>query len=1853
MKMTHLTRTALFFLFSLIFFPAYSQVIDWKNHVEETYVYEISNKEAQNLLKKDPGKDIVKLLHTPRGSYTGYWTDEPKQGHFLKARIRQNKVYFDYDQVIPFQVFLFKEYGALTIQVTDGNGEIREDAKIHLERTRIDYDKVSRTYTYDDFWGEKEYRVLTVELDKFKAVFNLKKNFVPSWYGGSNRGGGRSPEFYSYMITDKNKYKPKETVRFKSYALTGKKKPIKDSLEVWMSTPDGYQYKKVSTVKPYNEGGFAGEILLHDSLKLRLDRSYYIQLRDKQGKITSSTSFRYEDYELYDSKLEVKLESNMHFSPDSNKLEIKATDVNGLYLLDTKADVTVFRNNVSKSYADILSLPDTLMSRRVDLAPSAPTIVSISPELFKESDCSYTVLVRVFTIDNQRLEAGSSANFYYTHNNIVATTHNDSIRFTYFNLGKEKSIRAKLSRNENGTDTLVNLPYQEKFNQKLNYYYLETTDPKLTKFVHTDDIRANLDLEGGIQKDSFNVKLVNPLDLELSWYIYQGNKLLEKGSGTEFDFKYPNTDLETAHYVEMFYYMGDEQKVFRRVFVPKTEYLNIDINLPERIYPGQKLDATITVKNNLGKPVSGVDLTAFAVNNLLNYHMYDLPYYGAPPKTREQKATFEIQDREYDYSMPLDYKLWNKIARLDEQDYYKFTYPWHRTFKHTVDTPDGTTQFAPYVMKNGESVAIHVIERNYNPVYFSWTEQPKTYSFPVPGDTYQMIYLRLHDRVIRLDSIVFAPGKKTILSIDLDHLPVNAKEMRIGSHFTSEEQNRYKKMISRLPVTNNKEYTLLDIAGQKYTIFHYCLSPSYRKDNILVGPLPQGMARYVSDKDKTEEYYHEGGFRYQFAGNVVYKYSDNVLTTPYYKTSLDFKNLNDFYLSPALIKKRIEDCQLGHNSWHPQNIYISEQNMVMNFTLPKEKDKSGVSNLLFLNKETQKVIFPDRLENSKRVYSPIPKGLYDVILLYNNGKYLKQENVPLERNTYLAVDMGKGVLCDADTISQKWLRLKSYSAEIGTARPVSTTDWRQGVRPARQIYGNTVTGVVVDSEGEPIIAASVVIKGTTSGCLTDLDGRFSIDIDGGESTLVISYIGYKTKEIITRPKTQVNIVLEEDQQLLEEVVVVGYGVQKKASLAASASVVRSDDLAASAPPEKLEDEDDDQVTADAEDKLYSEIMQLTGLRRNFSDVGFWQPSLVTDKKGKAEFEIIFPDNITKWDAIVYAMNRKLKTGTLRKSIRSFKPLMAELKTPQFMVVGDSAYFAAIVRNYTRDAQINGKVMFSIEADTLMQKNISFANSFSEKMLVEASATDSITTQYLFTRDDGYVDGEERSISVVPQGTEIAKGTLQFLRNGDQIQLQAQDNENIHVSITGKQLDVYVDASHYLTGYQYACNEQLASKLIGLLNYRIYMLYKEGEFKHDKNVREIIDRLLKNRNQQQLWSWWGQSSSTSYWMSSHIMRALKMAKDAGYEVNLNLQRITSNYADVSHYRGGSLYDIEVLHALSEWGTAQNYAEAVDVLEDRLKKTQAYDDSIVEANRKKYKNNWYRKRSFLKEKLLLLEIRQKQNLGYSSDSITKYMKKAILGEIYVDDDRQERYWYSDKLNNTLIAYRIIRNDSTLQHMRDAMQMYILGTKSAGWNTYQASSALATVFPDLISEGMSKDTPANIVISGKENKEVTKFPYTTVLQPGERLNIDKASGMPLIYTSYSYKRVTHANSGDAFEVSSSLNKDALVAGEPVTLTVAVDVKQDNAEHVMIEIPIPAGCSYVSKDRSYYGREVHREYFKERTVIFCESLPKGKYYFDVKLLPRYTGRYILNPAKVELMYFPVIGANNDMKKVSVEERD
>lgn len=1834
----------LFWFFAL---NTQAQPIHWELGPQKGFVYQISNQEAQKLLTTSKTDEIFKdLLHSVIDTFdinTG-WTERPSKGHFILVRIHKNKIHCEYTSVFPYQVFLLKEFGALALQVLDLEGNIREDAKVKLGLKKIRIDTLTKTYRMENEWFTGKKRYVTVELEDFRSVFNIEKHEVPSWYDNYYYNNDDGPDFYSYMITDKNRYKPNEQVRFKSYALTGGRSPLRKELEVWLL--DRGRSKKISLVKPHRPGSYASELHLHDSLKLTLDKNYTLQLREKNGRVVASSQFKYEDYELFGNKLEVELKTDRQFHPLDNELIIKATDVNGLILKDATATIIVTTNAIRETFDPVVILPDTLLHKKMMLDPAGPTVISIPSDLFGKSNTAYNVDVIVTNSENQRIVQSVSAVHFFSKYEVVTRFSNDSIIYELQSSGVAlKNVSAKIVHSDFDSLSVV-LPFKEKLNPVITNVRIETE--QASRNFSMRNLIPTLEIKGGIMKDSFNVSLDNPQKIDVSWFVYQGNDLLSRGSGTNIEYKSAITDRLGTFTVELLYTFGGQENILAKEFPFMDDILNVSVNLPEKVYPSQSVEALIKVEDQEGRPVSNVDLTAFAVTSKLGYYAPSLPYYGSTSSGRSRSADFskEVVNNRMAI-LDLEYSKWERRSHLDTMKYYQFTYPYSGQFKYAYAIND-SAQFAPYVMKDGIAQQIYVIEVNRIPVYYSWVVMPPSYSFYVSSQKKSHVTLRLHDRVLILDSIQFEAGKKTILSIDLDHLPKGVEVVKLYQPskkrkfrkppvFSPTEINRYTQYIAGFKPSSTKGY--LESAAGFVPLFNGRGNSNF----VTAGPVAPGRQTFSGVGLTSVSYQHMGGFNYAFEDNVVYKTdSKDLIPTRLFNTTLD----PSITMSDRVVTKKefLEAIPEPDRKWHARTIDYVDKSMRLTLLLPEEEEKTGIASVLLEECKSEKLVSPCRNYSQQAGYFNLPRGCHNVIVLYNNGRYFKVNAVELRSFTKAVINFNQQTVHPPDQASRAWLQRPPDNCypEI----PQSRT-FRMYSRKA--VNGNVQGTILSAEDNSPIPGVNVMIKGTAFGTVTDINGQFSIGITESPSILVFSFIGLQTKEVEVQAGTVISVALAADVTQLQEVVVVGYGATQKSYLSSAVSSLQGRVAGVAIDGDYEEDEaieeKSNEEIKEAEQRLYQELLNLNSIRSNFSDVGFWEPTLFTDKDGESKFNITFPDNIARWDATVYAMNRRLQTGTARKSIKSYKPLMAEFHVPQFLTKGDSVFLLGKVLNYTQDSTINGKIKWTL-AGNEQEKSISFTDFHSEKLYTSVASTDTLKGKFIFTRDDGYLEGEEREIPVVEQGIIRANGTLDILKENEVIVVRAKENEVTIVEILDNPIEVYARDAESLIHYRYDCNEQLASKLLGLLSNKLVMQFKGKPFRYDKDVNRIINRLLKNQNEEFLWSWWGVSSNTSYWMSAHILRALKAAQDAGYTVNLDVKNLTRKASYRYEFQKEiRVSDADLLNALAMWNIPLDYTTLVSKMDSVIFQSQFI------KNIRTGEGKW--KPAFLLEKLLVLEVKQLNNIPYERDSLLHYKREGILGDVNFTDGSSP-YWYRNELTANTIAYRMVKRDSALRELTIPMQLYFLKERRKNsWNTYHSANVLMSVLPDLLKAGATSGQVAKVKLAGRVNEELTKFPYRIELESGEELRIEKVSGVPLYFMQYNLERVTVAKTGvEGFTIKTSLGnkKTTLQAGEPVNLLVEVHVKRDaSMEYVMIEVPIPGACSYNDK-RQDWSKETHREYFKEKAVIFCENLKAGTHTFTVSLLPRFTGKFVLNPSQVSLMYVPVVNANTDLKMVKVE---
>lgn len=293
--------------------------------------------------------------------------------------------------------------------------------------------------------------------------------------------------------------------------------------------------------------------------------------------------------------------------------------------------------------------------------------------------------------------------------------------------------------------------------------------------------------------------------------------------------------------------------------------------------------------------------------------------------------------------------------------------------------------------------------------------------------------------------------------------------------------------------------------------------------------------------------------------------------------------------------------------------------------------------------------------------------------------------------------------------------------------------------------------------------------------------------------------------------------------------------------------------------------------------------------------------------------------------------------------------------------------------------------------------------------------------------------------------------------------------------------------------------------------------------------------------------------------------------------------------------------------------------------------------------------------LNQHLRIQRLKQMCGLDYRLDTLSHYRRETLFGNLFYTDDEEDFFLLNNDIQNTLLVYNLLLNDTAI-HSEELKKIrnYFLEVRRTGFwrNTYESAGIIEAILPAILEESEGEALPV-LTISGDYEQKITEFPFELSADGIQDISIERKGGFPVYFTAYqTFRNREPEFVSSEFKVESRFNNNdtisVLKAGEDIKLTATVDLDKA-AEYVMIIVPIPAGCSY--SDKSNHNRhEVHREYFRNEVVIFCENLPAGEHVFDVDLIARYAGSFNLNPAQVKLMYFPTFNANERMKRVTIQ---
>jgi len=1655
-----------------------------------------------------------------------------------------------------------------------------------------------------------------------------------------------------YIALNKPIYRHDNTLQLKAYVADNKGKYWKKKLKLSIQEDGGYGNFVIDTTVLTNENGsIIFNLLLTDSLQL--DKNYYITIKDATSKYNNGLShtFKLEDYQLDEVDYTFSSTQPAYQKGEKIILTAEGKDKNGFTIPDGEVKIVALRGNLKSTDVAELRIPDTMWTYTQALDTRDATQIIFPDSLLPNAELDIQFKA-TFTNSNGELhEKMVNVSYAALLRTIKMELQNGYIIADYKEGEKSVPIDAELEIS--GVENIdfiktVQLPLKEKLHPFADYYTI-TIDKNIWQSLSVGDEEASVAAFGNYIKDSVFINITNPHQIPVNYWISKGENIIKKGQTSEAQFQWQHEDKSQRPYHLRYQYLWDSETESRDIIIQSFKnILNIEVEQSTKVLPGAQTQVKVKVNDQQNKKVQGVNLTAGAVNAQFNsagsFSPVQIDYKRIKPLKKYENFELDRQTH-FNRKHPLT-KEWLKKFQLQDQLYYQLRFAEKSFYAHydTITSDSfyrNVAQFSPYVVNKGQSQPIIMIYCNRKLVYYYEADNNTPYSF-VEKEGYNLITIRTPKYEYWIDSVLLKKGQKLEFSIDetgfAQDTLIHRKPM--PDSLTQPERTLLKgKML--LLLKKSLALSTYYLWQNSSAIHSFTLTnDTKRYDNtpIIFGPFNlMERTHYVEQNSFRSQFLFESGFEY-----TILPRRERLYASQYFDKKMP-------------LPKKLAPKKPGQIVYKPSDIQYIDQNLLINIPLQSYfrngVDTGGIYQFFYkptaekhlialaLVKDSSTLI--DRFQPNITLFEPLPVGNYTLTLV-NNLHEIYRQKVEIKLNTLLYHNFSN-IIWQQDTVG--------IVAKLFHTTPLFDKNDDIGWQEQFDIpnaLGNVIQGYILDESGEPLIGANVWVKGTTTGTATDIDGYYSITIpyDLENLTIVVSYTGFNTSEVdVNKNNSIVDVKLDDSGAALSEVVVTGYGIASSKNLTSSISSVSIDNLQAQAAGLTINPSDIqirgsrslgeyyyiDGVRMDnnAKAKLdlsNPELLQSSGIRSNFKDYAYWQPNLITDQNGEAYFTVTYPDNITSWNTFVLGMDRKLRAGVAYGSTKSYKPLLAQLAMPRFLVEGDETDIIGKSVNYTNDT-LAVATSFKIGDQLLQENKANVTDGLIEKAnIITPAQQDSLQVTYTLQMGE-YLDGEQRSIPIFRKGLEETNGYFYVLNKDTSFTLKplhAQGNAEIYVE--NNALHTILRDIEGLKDYPYGCNEQTASRLLALLMDKKISEQLGKKYTGTKNITAMIERLEKSQNKDGSWGWWS-GNDWNHWMTVYVTSAFHEAKKAGFQskaLEKALQFITSNTKEL--HPSNLVY---TLHLLAE-------SEVPFDFEASLARLDKMDLDLYEQ---------------------FMSIRVKQKLGwkYTLDSLYKHQQKDIFGSVFWA--QEDSYWYSKTMHPTLLAYEILRAAGKKEQLSPIRQYFLQqkrGNARLGWdNTFKTALVLQTILPELLEENAAtNDSTTYLSINGTK---ISGTRHRATYTANQDLTIVKSGNTPLFFTAYQhFFNPNPAIKDSLFTIKTTLYQDGkpvayLKQGEKVTLKVEVHVKT-KTEYVMLEIPIPASCSYSEKSNGWRFPEVHREYFKEKTAIFCQELPEGNYTFSIELEPRFTGNYTLNPVKVEQMYFPVFNGNNELKKVRVE---
>jgi hypothetical protein len=646
----------------------------------------------------------------------------------------------------------------------------------------------------------------------------------------------RASKALGYLALSQPRYRPGDSLHLKAYLVSKKGNPLTDSLDLYCSASrDG---KPLARLAPRRPGLYLFSMQLKDSLNWRLDQRHSLSLHDINDRKNSPCQpnyFQYEDYELDQFTFELETDQTDYQAGQDVNIFAAAKDGSGTPVPGTELILSVNLLRLQSPPKEEVALRQRLLQDTLILQGGREPVAVLPDSLFGEAEVEYRLSGTFRSPDNQLQTLTQTFSRRSAKAQIYGRWRSDSLLLDYEPLPGDSLPQAWLipypPRQKTPQDPLfsprlLRFPHIEIAHPQVQQY--QVLLPGENEFFRVPN--APLSSSGRRHNDSAFFQVTNPKGMPIFYQLSQDGKELSSGlmtGGWQWEGK---GDAEKAWVLQLRYVWKGEYQQKQLTLSPQPGKLNVAVEQAEVVQPGDSAEVRIRVRDETGRPLAGVDLTAFATNSLFpEDNAPDLPLPHSGIKNSYRVPSLKQTEKTHSSLSYLQRRHLSTFG-LDSLTRYRLWYPEQAEF-HYQPIPDRTAaQFAPYLHHEGSQTPILMIYANGKLIYYAGAQHNNPFAFWGERDTVDLRLRSLKAEYL-LKDVVLKKGHKLELSINPENLPDFAEKIPRSDSLSKEEIGLLQKQFIWLDANwEPTDEAWIWQAGRVYAL-------PQRGKSIWVGPL--------------------------------------------------------------------------------------------------------------------------------------------------------------------------------------------------------------------------------------------------------------------------------------------------------------------------------------------------------------------------------------------------------------------------------------------------------------------------------------------------------------------------------------------------------------------------------------------------------------------------------------------------------------------------------------------------------------------------------------------------------------------------------------------------------------------------------------------------------------------------------------------------------------------------------------------------------------------------------------------------------------------------------------------------------